>query len=147
MANLLTDIHQFTTELLVITELGDFLLGLTHRRRSGQRVGDGFAAPLVGEAQGGAMTGVVGLCTVASRFSVIHFISDGGDFERMIEDNSFALTRMAPRLTKEKIDHIAKVDRGEKFAAAFTDSEMIERVNSEVACLKKLQPVAVLTGS
>ena len=65
----------------------------------------------------------------------------------MIEDNGFALTRMAPRLTKEKIDHIAKVDRGEKFAAAFTDSEMIERVNNEVACLKRLQLVAVLTGS
>jgi UDP:flavonoid glycosyltransferase YjiC (YdhE family) len=77
----------------------------------------------------------------------IHVISDGGDFERMIEDNGFALTRMEPRLTKEKIDHIAKVDRGEKFAPAFTDSEMIERVNNEVACLKKLQPVAVLTGS
>jgi len=77
----------------------------------------------------------------------IHFISDGGDFERMIEDNGFPLTRMEPRLTKEKIDHIAKVDRGEKFAAAFTDSEMIERVNHEIACLKKLQPVAVLTGS
>jgi len=77
----------------------------------------------------------------------IHYISDGGDFERMIEDNGFALTRMGPRLTQEKIDHIAKVDRGEKFAAAFIDSEMIERVNNEVACLKRLQPVAVLTGS
>ena len=34
----------------------------------------------------------------------------------MIEKHGFALTRMEPRLTPEKIEHIAKVDRGEKFA-------------------------------
>ena len=46
----------------------------------------------------------------------IHFISDGGDFENLIEKHGFALTRLEPRLTKEKIEFIAKVDRGEKFA-------------------------------
>ena len=46
----------------------------------------------------------------------MHFISDGGDFEGLIEKHGFALTRMEPRLTKEKIEHIARVDRGEKFA-------------------------------
>ena len=58
----------------------------------------------------------------------IHFISDGGDFEQLIERHGFSLTRMEPRLTKEKIEHIAKVDRGEKFAPAFTDREMVQRV-------------------
>jgi UDP:flavonoid glycosyltransferase YjiC (YdhE family) len=77
----------------------------------------------------------------------IHFISDGGDFEELIERHGFALTRMEPRLTKEKIEHIAKVDRGEKFAPAFSDSEMIARVENELACLKALKPVAVVTGS
>ncbi len=77
----------------------------------------------------------------------IHFISDGGDFEGLIEKHGFALTRLEPRLTKEKIALIAKVDRGEKFAPAFTDHEMIQRVDNELVCLKNLNPVAVVTGS
>ncbi len=83
----------------------------------------------------------------ASQVFQVHFISDGGDFERLIEKHGFVLTRMEPRLTKEKIEHIARVDRGEKFAPAFSDSEMIQRVDHEVACLRELQPVAVVTGS
>src|SRR5664279_1032336 len=77
----------------------------------------------------------------------IHFISDGGDFEPMIERHAFALTRMEPRLTKEKIEFIAKVDRGEKFAPTFTDAELIQRVENEMACFKQLKPAAVVTGS
>lgn len=83
----------------------------------------------------------------ASQAFEIHFISDGGDFERIIEKHGFALTRMEPRLTKEKIEFIAKVDRGEKFAPAFTDAELIQRVENEMACLKQLKPAAVVTGS
>jgi UDP:flavonoid glycosyltransferase YjiC (YdhE family) len=83
----------------------------------------------------------------ASKVFDIHFISDGGDFECMIEKHGFALTRMEPRLTKEKIEFIAKVDRGEKFAPAFTDAELIQRVENEMACLKQLKPAAVVTGS
>lgn len=77
----------------------------------------------------------------------IHFISDGGDFESLIEKHGFALTRMEPRLTPDKIEHIAKVDRGEKFMPAFTDAEMIQRVENEVAVLQQLAPVAAVTGS
>jgi UDP:flavonoid glycosyltransferase YjiC (YdhE family) len=83
----------------------------------------------------------------ASQAFDIHFISDGGDFESMIEKHGFAMTRMEPRLTQEKIEFIAKVDRGEKFAPAFTDAEMIQRVENEVAVLQRLNPVAVVTGS
>lgn len=68
---------------------------------------------------------------VASKVFQSHFISDGGDFEPLIEKHGFALTRMEPRLTPEKIEHIAKVDRGEKFTPAFTDAEMIQRVENE----------------
>lgn len=85
--------------------------------------------------------------TAANQVFDIHFISDGGDFESMIEKHGFRLTRMSPRLTPEKIEHIAKVDRGEKFAPAFSDAEMTERVNNEIAVLKELRPVAVVTGS
>jgi len=84
---------------------------------------------------------------VASQAFNVHFISDGGDFEGMIEKHGFALTRLEPRLTKEKIEFIAKVDRGEKFAPAFTVAELIQRVNSEIACLNELKPAAVITGS
>src|SRR5512146_2177955 len=77
----------------------------------------------------------------------VAFISDGGEFERLIEKHGFPLTRMTPRLTEEKIEHIAKVDRGEKFAPAFSDDELFERVTNEVAALRKLQPVAVIAGS
>ena len=83
----------------------------------------------------------------ASKVFDVHFISDGGDFERMIEKHGFALTRLEPRLTKEKIELIAKVDHGEKFAPAFTDAELIQRVENEMACLKQLKPAAVVTGS
>ena len=83
----------------------------------------------------------------ASKVFDIHFISDGGDFEPMIERHAFALTRMEPRLTKEKIEFIAKVDRGEKFAPAFTDAELIQRIENEMACLTQLRPAAVVTGS
>jgi len=83
----------------------------------------------------------------ASQTFDIHFISDGGEFEQLIEKHGFPLTRLEPRLTPEKIEHIAKVDRGEKFAPAFTDREMVQRVESEMACLKDVKPVAVVTGS
>ena len=89
----------------------------------------------------------VELDPVASKVFDIHFISDGGEFELMIEKHGFALTCMEPRLTPEKIEHIAKVDRGEKVTPAFTDAEMIERVQNEIAVLKKLHPAAVVTGS
>ncbi len=83
----------------------------------------------------------------ASQVFDIHFISDGGDFENLIEKHGFPLTRLEPRLTPEKIELIAKVDRGEKFTPAFTDDELIKRVESETACLKQLKPVAAITGS
>ena len=84
--------------------------------------------------------GVVAHDTASKTFE-IQFISDGGDFERLIEDKGFALHRMEPRLTAEKIEHIARVDRGERFAPAFSRREMIQRVENEVAYLKLLTPV------
>lgn len=77
----------------------------------------------------------------------IHFISDGGDFEYLIEKHQFPLTRLEPRLTREKIEFIAKVDRGEKFSPAFSHKELMARVKAECACLQNLNPVAVVTGS
>ena len=84
---------------------------------------------------------------LAGQIFSVHFISDGGEFEPLIEKHGFPLTRLEPRLTPEKIEHIAKVDRGERFAPALSDRELVARVNSEVECLKNLEPVAVVTGS
>lgn len=83
----------------------------------------------------------------ASNIFNIQFISDGGQFERLITDAGFPLKLMEPRLTPEKIDFISKVDKGEKFAPAFSQPELIARINNEVAYLQELKPVAVLTGS
>ena len=83
----------------------------------------------------------------ASQSFDVHFLSDGGDFESLIEKHGFALTRMEPRLTPAKIEHIYKVSRGETFAPAFTGAEMIQRVHNECAVLKALAPAAVVTGS
>lgn len=83
----------------------------------------------------------------ASKVFEIRFISDGGDFERLIEAEGFPIQRLEPRLTKEKIEHIARVDRGEQFAPAFSDEELIERVSNETAYLRQVVPAAVVTGS
>jgi UDP:flavonoid glycosyltransferase YjiC (YdhE family) len=77
----------------------------------------------------------------------VQFISDGGDLERLIEEEGFPLKRMEPRLTSEKIEHIGKVDKGEKIGPALSRQEMIARIENEVAYLKQLQPAAVITGS
>ena len=83
----------------------------------------------------------------ASKHFDIRFISDGGEFEGLVEKHGFPLTRMEPRLSKEQIEHIAKVDRGEKFAPAFTDGEMDARISNEISFLAELNPAAVVTGS
>lgn len=83
----------------------------------------------------------------AGRAFDLQFISNGGDFENLIEKHGFPLTRMEPRLTKEKIEFIAKVDRGEKFAPAVSDSDMVASIDGEIAHLGEVRPTAVVTGS
>ena len=83
----------------------------------------------------------------ASKIFDIQFISDGGDFEHLIEEEGFPLARLEPRLTAEKIEFIAKVDKGEIFAPAFSQKETTAMVENEVAYLKKINPAAVITGT
>jgi UDP:flavonoid glycosyltransferase YjiC (YdhE family) len=77
----------------------------------------------------------------------IQFISDGGNLEHLIEEEGFPLKRMEPRLTEEQIQHIAEVDRGEKFSPALPQKVLIEKIENEVKYLKSLKPSAVITGS
>jgi UDP:flavonoid glycosyltransferase YjiC (YdhE family) len=84
---------------------------------------------------------------LASQVFDIQFISNGGDLEYLIEEERFPLRRLEPRLTLEKIEFIGRVDKGETFAPAFTQKEMIAFIGNEVKYLRELAPVAVITGS
>src|SRR5512142_1119132 len=83
----------------------------------------------------------------ASKAFDIQFISNGGNLEHLIEEEGFPLQRLEPRFTPEKIEFFGKVDKGEVFAPAFSDAEMVELIQNEVAYLKELKPVCVVTGS
>jgi UDP:flavonoid glycosyltransferase YjiC (YdhE family) len=84
---------------------------------------------------------------LASKVFDIQFIADGGDLERLIEKEGFPLKRLEPRLTPEKIEFIGKVDKGEKFAPAFSQAEVIAMIQNEVAYLNEIKPTAVVTGT
>jgi UDP:flavonoid glycosyltransferase YjiC (YdhE family) len=83
----------------------------------------------------------------ASKAFDIQFISNGGDLEHLIEEEGFPLKRLEPRFTPEKIEFIGKVDKGEIFAPAFSQTEMIALIANEVEYLREAMPVAVITGS
>ena len=83
----------------------------------------------------------------ASKTFDLQFISNGGDLEHLIEEEGFPLKRLEPRFTPEKIEFFGKVDKGEVFAPAFSDREMMDLIENEVAYLKEIQPACVVTGS
>jgi len=83
----------------------------------------------------------------ANKVFDIQFMSDGGDFEHLIDEEGFPLKKMEPRLTKEKIEYIGKVDKGEIFAPAFTHQEIIVRIENEKSYVQELKPAVVITGS
>ena len=83
----------------------------------------------------------------ASQVFDIQFISNGGDLEHLIEEAGFPLQRLEPHFSTEKIEFIGKVDKGETFAPALSQKEMIALIDNEVKYLRELQPTAVITGS
>lgn len=85
--------------------------------------------------------------SLASKVFDIQFISNGGDLEHLIEEEGFPLKRLEPRLTPEKIEFIGKVDKGEKFAPAFSRDEVITMIDNEVKYLQEIKPAAVITGT
>ena len=72
------------------------------------------------------------------------FLTFGGQFEHLISEAGFPLHRLEPNLTPEKIEHIYKVDKGEKFGTMFSEAEVTARVHSELALYEQLQPAAVI---
>jgi UDP:flavonoid glycosyltransferase YjiC (YdhE family) len=79
------------------------------------------------------------------QFRVI-FASYGGDFEWLITDHNFDLIPMQPRLTPEKIERLYRIMRWESVNHPFGLDHLIDRIKGELAWLKALQPVAVVTG-
>jgi hypothetical protein len=83
----------------------------------------------------------------ASAAFEIRFISEGGAFEPLIEENGFVVEKLNPRITQEKIERVYKLDKGEAIGAAFSAAECIEKIEGELAFIEKIKPVAIVTGS
>ncbi len=81
------------------------------------------------------------------RFEVL-FISYGGPFERLIEDEGLPLRRMEPRLTEKQLRHVRKALSGETLNTVgyFTAEEMQPRVENEIRLFEEVKPACVLTG-
>ena len=78
----------------------------------------------------------------------ILFISYGGNFESLIEDEGFNLKRMKPRLTEKHLQHVRKALSGETLNTVgyFSAEEMTPRIENELQLFKEINPACVLTG-
>ncbi len=78
----------------------------------------------------------------------ILFISYGGNFESLIEDEGFNLKRMKPRLTEKQLQHVRKALSGETLNTVgyFSAEEMTPRIENELQLFKEINPACVLTG-
>jgi hypothetical protein len=76
----------------------------------------------------------------------VSFAGHGGQFEELVEREGFSLTRLSPRLSSAQIEHLYKVDQGEKLGAFFTVQETRDRVESELRFLETVRPLASVTG-
>jgi len=91
-------------------------------------------------------TRMLAMARACREFFNCTFLTFGGQFEHLISEAGFPLHRLEPNLTPEKIEHIYKVDKGEKLGSMFTKTEVTARVQSELALYEQIQPTAVITG-
>ena len=80
-------------------------------------------------------------------FEVV-FASYGGQFEQLIEEEGFSLSKMEPRLTEKKLRRLRKVLSGQTLNTLgyLTAKELRTRVPTEVSFFEEVKPAAVLTG-
>jgi len=80
-------------------------------------------------------------------FNII-FLSYGGNFESLIEEEGFTLKKMEPRLTERQLHHVRKALSGETLNTVgyFTAKEMEPRVENEIKFFGEAKPACVLTG-
>jgi len=76
----------------------------------------------------------------------IMFSSHGGKFESLIEEADFALERLEPQMSPEQIERFYRVDRGEEFGRIFEPAYLDQRIDAELALLKRFEPRAAITG-
>jgi len=91
---------------------------------------------------------MIEIARAARPFFDVRFFSYGGQFEELIEEEGFALTRMEPRLTRPKLERLRIVLSGETLNTVgyLSAKELVPRVDNEIALFKELNPVAVITG-
>ena len=94
-----------------------------------------FAVAGYNLAETGRMLEIAKACK--SKFDII-FISYGGQYEKLIENEGFALKKMEPRLTKQQLDHVRLALSGETLNTVgyFTAEEMEPRVENEMQFVK-----------
>jgi UDP:flavonoid glycosyltransferase YjiC (YdhE family) len=82
-----------------------------------------------------------------NKFNII-FLSYGGKFEALIEEEGFTLKKMGPRLTEQQLLHVRKALSGETLNTVgyFTAEEMEPRIENEIRFFKEIKPACVLTG-
>ncbi|MHC4133233.1 MAG: glycosyltransferase [Planctomycetota bacterium] len=82
-----------------------------------------------------------------NKFNIV-FLSYGGAYESLIEDEGFTLKKMEPRLTEKQLHHVRKALSGETLNTVgyFTAEEMKPRVENEIKIYKEIKPACVLTG-
>jgi hypothetical protein len=78
----------------------------------------------------------------------ILFISYGGKYESLIEEEGFTLKKMEPRLTEKQLQHVRKALSGETLNTVgyFTAEEMEPRIKNEMQLFQEIKPACVLTG-
>lgn len=76
-----------------------------------------------------------------------HFCGYGGKFVSLITEAGYPFHLLQPELTEEKIEYLWRVDRMEAYGQPFTVAELTQRVESELALYRTLQPRAVVMGS
>lgn len=76
----------------------------------------------------------------------IHFLTHGGPHEIHILEADFPLKTLRPLITPRKHEHLLNLDQGRSRGEPFTESELAAQVETELAALRQLQPVAVYAG-
>lgn len=104
-----------------------------------------FAVTGYNFAETGRMLEIAKACK--AKFNIV-FVSYGGQYEHLIEEEGFSSSKMEPRLTKQQLEHVRLALSGETLNTVgyFTANEMEPRVESEMQLFKEVQPACVLTG-
>ncbi len=80
-------------------------------------------------------------------FNVVFLSYDAtGRNHHFIEDEGFEIRRMRPEMTADQVDRMFRIDRGDEFGSFLPVETILERVESELALFRELEPAAVLTG-